>query len=268
MSATRRRLALAFATYVGWIVVTMEGAALVQPRAKSLLDVVAGGPGWQFLAAIALLAGVILACRWRDLGIAMPGDAQSWRLLWLPSLVILLLLLAAIATGLPSWQSLAWLFFNTLLIGISEEVMFRGVLFAALRRALPLRKALVVAGLLFGAVHILNGFLTGAFLVAAVQSLTAFMNGMLFLALVVRTGSLLPAILIHWLWDFSIFSLSAGGFGADGTTIATPLALALPVLLVLPNLLYALHLLRHVDEHPTKRHVSLQSGDIAAKAGL
>lgn len=268
MNAARRRLAIAFCTYIAWIVVTIEGAALLHPQARSLLTVVNSRPGWHFLAAIVLLLGVTMACRWRDLGLAMPARPRTWLLLSFPALVILLLLSLAVLTGLPPGPVIGWLLLNTLLIGISEELMFRGVLFAALRQAMSIRRALVVAGVLFGAVHILNGFLTGAFLVAGVQSLTAFMSGMLFLAVVVRTGSLLPAIILHWLWDFSIFCLSAGGFGADGTTIATPLALALPVLLVLPNLLYALHLLRHVGEHPTKRHVSLQSGDIAAKGEL
>jgi membrane protease YdiL (CAAX protease family) len=58
---------------------------------------------------------------------------------------------------------------------------------------------------MFGIVHVLNGFITGLFLESFVQAILATFSGFIFLAIRVRTKSIVLAIAIHWLWDFSVF---------------------------------------------------------------
>lgn len=78
------------------------------------------------------------------------------------------------------------------LAGISEEVLFRGVVQVALGRVLPEPGALLTASVLFGLVH----FATKAYVILA--GLMGLYLGALFLL----QGSLVAPILAHALYDF------------------------------------------------------------------
>jgi uncharacterized protein len=75
---------------------------------------------------------------------------------------------------------------------ISEEMFFRGFMFAGLRRRLPLWPAAAIAGIIFGFVHY-----TGPDSIGVVPQLAVF--GMLLAWLYEYTGSLWPPILVHTL---------------------------------------------------------------------
>lgn len=195
------------------------------------------------------LAAVLFAFRWRDVGLNAPLP-HTVRLAWLPCLFIAAFLIAAMSLGSAPLAVLGALAVNSLMVGWSEEMMFRGVIFAALRSRLSIWPAIVLTTVLFGAVHVLNGFGTGDWTAAVVQAVTAGMSGLLFVALVIRTGSIIPSMVIHAAWDFSLFLMSASLAGAAAPTPGEPAsvgtALLAPLALVLPNFLYALFLLRKV----------------------
>lgn len=257
MPSNRMRLVQAFLAYPVWIAITVGGAALFQPQRQDLLQSVGAGPAPQFIAALLFLLLVARLAGWHDLALRPPAAPRQWRLLALPSLFLLLFFGLAFALGGPLAPVLFWAGFNTLMVGISEELMFRGVLFRALLHVLSLRWAIVITTLLFGAVHALNVLVTGDLQLALLQSVTAGMSGLLFIALVVRTGSLLPAIVYHWLWDFGAFALLGAGQPATQASPApSPWLYAVPTLLVLPNCLYALYLLRHVGRTTALRSAS------------
>jgi uncharacterized protein len=73
---------------------------------------------------------------------------------------------------------------------ISEEICFRGMLYGGLREKLPRVGAALIAGLVFGALHALTGL-------SAVPPLIAF--GFILCLLYEKTGSIVPAILLHML---------------------------------------------------------------------
>lgn len=66
-------------------------------------------------------------------------------------------------------------------------------------------RAAIILSLMFGMVHVLNGFITGLFFESFVQAILATFSGFIFLAIRVKTKSIVLAIAIHWLWDFSVF---------------------------------------------------------------
>ncbi len=105
------------------------------------------------------------------------------------------------------------------MVGFSEEVMFRGFLLSALRGVMGVWPAVILSSVLFGAVHVTNGFITGAWGPAVVQASMAAMSGLAFAALRVRTGSLWPGIVLHGLWDAGLFfmSLSATAMAEEGS---------------------------------------------------
>ena len=94
-----------------------------------------------------------------------------------------------------------------LLVGVVEEIVFRGFLFNGMRRTGKLSVAIFVSACTFGMGHIVN-LLTGhATMETLVQVLFAVAWGFLFTFAYLKSGSLLPCIAIHGRIDaFSVFA--------------------------------------------------------------
>jgi uncharacterized protein len=86
--------------------------------------------------------------------------------------------------------------------GISEEILFRGVLQPALGRWLPETGALVMASLVFGLVHAAS----------RVYALFAALMGLYLGAVFLLRNSLIPPILAHGLYDFVALSVVAARY--------------------------------------------------------
>lgn len=82
--------------------------------------------------------------------------------------------------------------------GVWEEVFFRGIMLAILLRFYGRRKAVLWVTGVFAVVH-LN--VPGVTLEGVVDVVSIFFIGLLFASLVLRTGSLLPAIVFHYVHD-------------------------------------------------------------------
>lgn len=99
---------------------------------------------------------------------------------------------------------------SILLVGMGEELMFRGIVLEAMRNAnrrSELKAALFTA-LIFGGVHMTNVFTAGpsAFLQAAIVSV----SGLFFYVALRVSGTLLVPIILHAGWDFSLLSGTLG----------------------------------------------------------
>ena len=222
-----RRLGVALGAFVLWTAITIIGGNITTGGEMTLLDGVTSGLGWTWLAAAGFILAVVLWQGWRDVGLYRWADAASWRLAWLPMVYIVGGLAVATFLGLPPATVLLLILLNTLLVGFSEELMFRGVLLQAFRHATSIWLAVLLTSVAFGAVHSLNVFVTGDLRAALIQSSAAFLSGLVFIALRLRTGSLWPPIIVHALWDFATFTLGAagheatsGGLPAEATTSA------------------------------------------------
>jgi membrane protease YdiL (CAAX protease family) len=80
-----------------------------------------------------------------------------------------------------------------------EEVAFRGVFLTMLLEKHSQRTAIIFSALAFGALHVLSLF-TGQELIHTLgQVLWAFLFGLFYGYLFIKSGSLLPAMIIHWL---------------------------------------------------------------------
>lgn len=77
-----------------------------------------------------------------------------------------------------------------------EELLFRGVIFALLL-SLPVWRAIVLNGLLFGAMHLIHGFMGTDWKTACWQMLVTSICGMMFTAVRYRSGSLWLCVLLH-----------------------------------------------------------------------
>lgn len=243
-----RRIPLALGAFVIWTAITVIGGRLRAGGETELVEAVTQGVNWVYPLAAALLLAVVAWRRWDDVGLKTAPVAGSLGLLWLPALYIAVFLVLGVLLGLPPIAVIFFVLVNTFFVGLSEELMFRGILLQAFRHLMAIWPAILVTSLLFGGIHSLNVFTTGHLLTSVIQSGAALLSGLLFIAIRLRTRSLWSAIIVHGLWDFGVFTMgAAGGTPAGPATAPTSFQTFAPLLLVLPTALYALWLLRHVS---------------------
>lgn len=227
-----------------WLAVTVLTARPV-PETTTIAAVVTGGIARQLAFASALLVAAAMVLRWPDLGFARPIPG-TLRLLWLPGLYAAAFLAAGFAAGLPPAGVLLILVVNALLGSFSEEVMFRGFVYAGLRDALRVWPAILATSFLFGAPHVLNVMLIGNLSAAVGQAVFAFFSGIMFLGLRIRTGSLWPVILLHAAWNTGLILIGREAPPLSPDDAIPLLAALLTGAAILPVIAYPFWLLRRV----------------------
>jgi uncharacterized protein len=247
--APSRRLTRAFLVLVAWTLSAFVVGALSRtaaaPSLSEMVKALASGVALNLVAALAVLAFATRLFRWRDLGFTAPDWGALARVMWFPILTLAPFPILAWGIGLPPSRAMAFLALNTTLIALSEEWMFRGILFRALCSRFRLWPAILLSSALFGAFHVLNAFALGDLRLALAQSVAAMMTGLLLVALMLRTGSIWPSVVYHMVWNFGVLLVSYETLQYQPFDTAPPLsAYLMPVLVVLPNLLFALLLLR------------------------
>ncbi|MEG2656859.1 MAG: CPBP family intramembrane glutamic endopeptidase [Clostridium sp.] len=99
-------------------------------------------------------------------------------------------------------------FFFLIVVGFSEEFIFRGYLFTELDKELPTYLAIIISGMMWGAMHAAIPIITNNYLVT--QSLSVIIStlggytaaGAIFVLLYKKSNSLIVPILVHALLDF------------------------------------------------------------------
>jgi membrane protease YdiL (CAAX protease family) len=237
---------VALAVYVIWQTInTGIQVAGTGPDGIDLIDLVQHGITPSIATAGLFLLVVVLLFRWvRELGLAQGPQRGTLRVIW-PWLMFLALFAAsALNSGLPPASVTLFILANTMLVGWSEEVMFRGVWMRGLHRSFGIWAAILGSSLIFGAIHVLNVFLTGDLKGAVIQAAAAFLSGVFLAAIRLRTQSLWTGIVLHWLWDAGTFLVAAG---ATATAAAAPTAMGDygSIVMSIPLFLLGLFFLRH-----------------------
>lgn len=133
--------------------------------------------------------------------------------LWLPAgliLVAVALQFAGVAWGEFTGAHLLWIVVAAVLVGFAEETLFRGIILRALREG-GRREGVVVliSSLWFGFFHVTN-LVTGSPIAAVAGQVGAASCAGIALYLWRRaTGSLVGGMVVHGLWDMSLFLLGA-----------------------------------------------------------
>ena len=92
-------------------------------------------------------------------------------------------------------------------VGFAEELIFRGFLFKALLKDGNAKTAVIISSVTFGLGHILNLFTGHAFAEPLMQAVFAISFGFVVTMVFYKSGSLLPCILAHSLFDmFATFA--------------------------------------------------------------
>lgn len=169
------------------------------------------------LIGAAVVVGIVLVGRWwRSVGyVPRPGAGLAVRLIAVAEAVICLGLVTAagVAQGVaPRWYVV--LAVNVLAIGVLEETVFRGLLWASLPARWPVSRVLLVTSLGFGALHVTNGLVTGDWGTAVLQAIVVTPLGLWLGVVRLRTGWLGASIGLHALHDAAsaaLVTLTASG---------------------------------------------------------
>jgi membrane protease YdiL (CAAX protease family) len=164
--------------------------------------------GVKFLLPILILALIILNVAW------VMDESNKWFL------------------GFNSPQQLLLLVVTMLMLGFVEEGLFRGVLFYGLSTKLTPLYTVTISAFIFGLFHFVNIF-TGAEVIATVyQAIHAFAMGFLYASLRLKIGAIWPLMIMHALWDFSLFTIQSSVKikGSEDISLGSGLAVALPAL--------------------------------------
>jgi len=204
-----------------WVAITIGGGLIQAGGPSSMDELVSAGVVWGIpLAALFLL--IAYRGKWSQLGLVAP---TSWRAARPAVIAVALLLVLAIANGLPTTSVLLFLVTNSMAVGISEELAFRGVVLRALLGSYSIRRAVLISALAFGAVHSLNALMTGEVVPALMQSGIAVGMGMWAASIRISTGSLYPSILLHGLWDLALLIVISGVAGSPISIIVSASAI-------------------------------------------
>ena len=118
------------------------------------------------------------------------------------------------------------------LLGFVEEGIFRGVLFYGLSTKLAPFFTVFISALIFGLFHFVNLFTGAEFATTVFQAIHAFAMGFLYASLRLKIGAIWPLMIMHGLWDFSLFVLSSTvNHTQDNVSLSAGLSIAIPSLL-------------------------------------
>ena len=187
------------------------------------------------LAGLVVLAALPLMLR-MELGHWLPGYLRidlKGVLLGLLSFIVFCVLAAAIALGMgifkgdvaavfacpnirPDPDVIGWGFFLLALVpGIWEELAFRGLIQSKLQGTFPTRTSILLSATFFGLYH-LSSLLTQAPSQVVGSVVMAFAFGIAWGVMAVRSGSVIPVMLSHYLVD----SMGQVFLGVDGSNPA------------------------------------------------
>lgn len=126
------------------------------------------------------------------------------------SLVILSTFIIYLATGdfKGHGSILPLVVITTLLVGVSEELMFRGIVLSAFLEKENTVKAIIVSALLFALLHsvnILGGLPVKEMLI---QLFSAFIYGVMTGCFRIRVKNIFPFMIYHFLWDMMLITSS------------------------------------------------------------
>ncbi|HPM51342.1 MAG TPA: CPBP family intramembrane metalloprotease [Rhodoglobus sp.] len=169
------------------------------------------GAGFSLIVATVLLAATTsILGWWKPALFDRARSRHRWPII-APFLMAAALLINLISTDWGSFD-LAFLAaaIALILVGFTEEMATRGLLLVGLRARFGEGWVWFLSSAMFAVMHLTN-ILLGAPVAGTVQQLgLAFVGGTVFYILRRTTGTLIWAMLLHGLWDFSTFAVTHG----------------------------------------------------------
>lgn len=191
------------------------------PTGSDLGDLVVS----HFVPLPILIVGGLLFIKWAGwsdkVWRATPAHEQKPRRTWLYAFPVLLLVQAIAPFFGAPWTEASVMYFvvvllATVLVGIGEELYFRGIIRVSIRARHGAFLTLILTSLLFGLGHIAGELFEGlpAALIAFQVSALA-MNGILYFGAFLATGKLWVVMLLHFLTDYGLRLYGISGSSSE-----------------------------------------------------
>ena len=228
------------------IVVYVVGSSLMQ-RVSAMIGIQFVG---EVVFNIVLSAVILVFCKknrlFRHLGLCKAEVSAKKALFYIPMLFmgVQFVFLGAGITITP--VELALRTVMMICVGFLEEVTFRGFLFRGIAKD-SLKQAIIISSVTFGIGHIVNLLNGYDIMENAVQVVLAVALGFMLVFVRVRTGSLIPCIVFHGVFN----SMSAVAnhevlINAVGNALIAEIIIAAVYLAV--SLLYTVYLVKRLPE--------------------
>ncbi len=199
----------------------------------------------QLMTCVIVLGAVAALGWWQQTRLITPFDCLGLRMsLYITAIPLTLFAILAIlllTEGDVSRNALMLLViicFN-LLVGLFEETLFRGIVFHGLRTAHSLWFAILASSLLFGLFHMVNLAIGQGWDITIFQVVNATALGIFFCAILLQSGNLWPAIVLHAVWNsyamagqLAVSHVPLDDLQPDDLTV-TPANYILPLLILL-----------------------------------
>lgn len=178
------------------------------------------------------------------IGLNGPSKWKDLRVLWLPTLFTVFFLLGSMSeTTEASGRLIASVLLSVMIVGLSEELAFRGIVLQSLLPA-GVQRAVIVSSVVFGLFHFNNLVQAGGAGTVdsvSVQVLFAALFGIGFASFRLRTRTIWPVVVFHALSDVPALFLQ---MSTGATSSLNPLTVAIELLLGGTIAAYGLYVLR------------------------
>lgn len=211
--------------YTIWVVNGIDYARIGESEETLLRWYVAPLSG----GLIVILVLVSVLGWWRP---SLHEERRLPRLAWVPAVMAAVAILNLVFADHSRVTPAMWvlLVVGSVLVGFNEEVITRGQLLVALRSRFGETGVWFFSTLLFSLLHLPNAFF-GIGALALFQVVIQFGLGSVFYLARRFSGSLVPAMVLHGLWDFSIFSSTVPYAGLVGPFLGIAGVIVVVVLL-------------------------------------
>jgi hypothetical protein len=143
---------------------------------------------------------------------------------------------SGLGSGKLSSELLLWSTLGAVGVGFGEEMITRGSMIVGLRSRFPEVKVWLISTLLFSALHVPNVIFGLPMSAMPIQVLLTFIFGSGMYVIRRTSGTLLLPIVLHGLWDSSLFLSIATGVEPSATQYAVyPLAIVCAIVVLLKN---------------------------------
>ncbi|MFF2268610.1 CPBP family intramembrane glutamic endopeptidase [Cellulosimicrobium cellulans] len=210
----RPRVWIGLAVWVGYLVlvyvVQVASGVPYDTWGDSARNLFVGAGVSLIVATVLLAVTTSLLGWWRPALFEISPSRHRW-LVFVPALTTVAALMNLIGTD---WSAYSGAFFaaslTLALVGFTEELVNRGLLLVGLRSRLGEGWVWFLTSAMFGLSHLVNIALGADDVATAQQVVSAFLAGTVFYILRRTTGSLVWAMILHGLWDFSVFAAGVG----------------------------------------------------------
>lgn len=211
--ADRRFSVLAFVVLLVIYLVLLQGLSALLTRgidteyaAPTTVDELVRSMTVPVAVSVVLVAGVVAWLRWRRPVLVDERPVRRW-VIAIPVAMTVTSLLVINYGGLAEKGAsfVLLLLLTTLLVGLGEELMFRGIGLTVFRtNGFTETRAAFWSTALFALAHLTNLFSEGPSAIA--QVVATMIAGYFFYLIRRRAGGLYAAALVHALWDFALIS--------------------------------------------------------------